>query len=124
MVDSIYRLGFVEYVNQKKIIIKIRYQALISKYFPNINIPETVYEYIPNLQEYRPKPYWGQVLFFRATKSYLGFDVDFPEEHWEQLLKGKVEIIHVSANHISIIEKTYAKMLAKKITQSIDHFLT
>lgn len=124
MVDSIYRLGFVEYVNQKKIIIKIRFQALISKYFPNINIPETVYEYIPNLQEYRPKPYWGQVLFFRATKSYLGFDVDFPEEHWEQLLKGKVEIIHVPANHISIIEKTYAKMLAKKITQSIDQFLT
>jgi|688.fasta_scaffold22354_3 acyl transferase domain-containing protein/thioesterase domain-containing protein len=124
MVDSILRLGFVEYVNQKKNKIKISFQALISKYFPNINIPDTVYEYVPYLQEYQPKPYWGQVLFFRATKSYLGFDVDFPGEYWEQLLKGKVEFIHVPANHHSIIEKTYAKMLAKKITQTIDQLIT
>jgi thioesterase domain-containing protein/acyl carrier protein len=120
MLDYIWRLGFAEFANRIKIRIKIKFRPLISKYFPSVNLPKPL---LSINDEYIPKPYGGQVLFFRATKSYPDCYIDFPEEEWKQLVKGKLEIVDVPGNHNSILEEPHVQILAEKIKSQIDLIL-
>jgi acyl transferase domain-containing protein/thioesterase domain-containing protein len=120
MLDYIWRLGFAEFANRIKIRIKIKFRPLISKYFPSVNLPKPL---LSINDEYIPKPYGGKVLFFRATKSYPDCYIDFPEEEWKQLVKGKLEIVDVPGNHNSILEEPHVQILAEKMKSQIDLIL-
>jgi acyl transferase domain-containing protein/thioesterase domain-containing protein len=118
--DYIWRLGLVEVVSRVKIRIKIKFRTLISQYLPKVDIPKPL---LSVNDIYLPKPYLGRLLYFRATKSYPDFNIDFPEEELRKLVKGELEICHVPGGHNSILEEPHVQVLAEKLRYYIDKAL-
>jgi acyl transferase domain-containing protein/thioesterase domain-containing protein len=118
--DYIWRLGLVEVVSRVKIRIKIKFRTLISQYLPKVDIPKPL---LSVNDIYLPKPYLGRLLYFRATKSYPDFNIDFPEEELRKLVKGELEICHVPGGHNSILEEPHVQVLAEKLRYHIDKAL-
>ena len=54
------------------------------------------------LNQYRPKPYPGPVIFFAHGES-MGEFPDGQIEHWRKILKGSLQHFDVPGNHISMI---------------------
>ena len=122
LIDEAWRLGLVEVMNRKKARLKIKFRAIISTWFQKDSLPKPI---LSNADIYIPKPYLGRILFFGAEHSYPHVKIDFPETEWRELIKGELDFYTISASHhYSILEKPHVKVIAEKITQAIDQFLT
>ena len=66
------------------------------------------------LDTYKPEPFAGQVTILSATKrpSYVKID---PLELWVNTIKGKLEIIPIPGEHMSILRAPLVGELAKQI---------
>lgn len=70
-------------------------------------------------QIYSPRPYMGHVTLFRAAHQPFGIYPD-PTLGWGKYVEGSLEIHEVPGHHGSIVAEPYVKVLAEKLTMSID----
>ena len=71
------------------------------------------------IKEYRPEPFNGNVTLFTAS-----YAIDVTHEQlvrqWEKVVFGKLNIIPVVGDHLSIVQPPQVSELAKKILEAID----
>ncbi|MDX8047244.1 SDR family NAD(P)-dependent oxidoreductase [Gracilibacillus sp. S3-1-1] len=76
---------------------------------------------------YRPKPYYGNVLYLKATDGFLGADnwmgldpvnvygdYDYTKP-WHQWVKGKLDIVEVPCDHFNILEEPSLTIVKRSI---------
>ena len=65
---------------------------------------------------YRPRPYAGRVMFFRAASRPGGHVWDF-STGWRSLVKGEFEVQEISGDHRSIFSEPHVIDIAKSMTK-------
>ena len=64
---------------------------------------------------YRPAPYDGDAMLFRASKGLvLGFDIG-PFNGWERLVLGTVDVNECPGNHATMCEEPQVRVLARRL---------
>jgi amino acid adenylation domain-containing protein len=69
--------------------------------------------------EYQPQLYSGRILFFRARERDA-FNPPHPEQGWDELASGGVEIYEVPGNHITMNSLPHVKAIAEKLKSFIE----
>jgi phthiocerol/phenolphthiocerol synthesis type-I polyketide synthase E len=67
---------------------------------------------------YRPRPYPGKVLFFRAGERQA-WDAPYPERAWIELAQGGIEIQRVPGDHITMHHAPNLPVLVRALTASL-----
>ena len=85
------------------------------------HIRELAVQNFRRLVEYRPQEYKGKITLFSAVSRedirYL-LSMSYPDMGWKKYAKG-VDTVYLDCLHNTIIEKPYAKQIAKKIEETI-----
>lgn len=68
---------------------------------------------------YEPKPYPGRITYFRALEQPADIRPGSGIE-WESLAPGRVEIIEVPGDHLSMMDDPHVRILAEKLRQCLD----
>jgi amino acid adenylation domain-containing protein len=66
------------------------------------------------LNSYKPKPYAGNVILFRALNRPL-FSINDPEIGWQKLAPGHVRTFDISSSHEGMFQKPYVQDLAARL---------
>ena len=116
--------------------IKIKFNRLLSRYFPKTNITEQVKsQYLPHTytdypikllrDAYTPESYSGTVVLFQAIDSPISITYSFDplEVQWRKLVNGELVIYNIPGNHTGILEEPNVQFLAEKLTGCIDKAL-
>ena len=116
--------------------IKIKFNRLLSRYFPKTNITEQVKsQYLPHTytdypikllrDAYTPESYSGTVVLFQAIDSPISITYSFDplEVQWRKLVNGELVIYNIPGNHTGILEEPNVQLLAEKLTGCIDKAL-
>jgi oxalate---CoA ligase len=74
------------------------------------------------LKQYRPAPYPGRIILFRASERGI-FEQSDPQMGWGQLANGGLEIQEIPGNHVTIFHKENTRVLAQKLRSCIDGVL-
>jgi amino acid adenylation domain-containing protein len=69
------------------------------------------------LRAYRPRPYAGRLVYFRATASSPGAR---PEDAWSELCGGRVEVHAVPGDHLSALFPPHVSFLAAGMRSAIE----
>ena len=76
------------------------------------------------LKAYRPRPYPGRIIFFRAEEasplSLLGPQEREVQEIWAPLAIGGIEIRNVPGSHISLLQEPYISDLAVELKRCLE----
>lgn len=65
--------------------------------------------------DYVPKPYAGQILFFRAIERREEFDPPNPELAWIELAEGGTMVHVVPGNHLTLASEPHVHTIAEKL---------
>ena len=118
--------------------IKIKFNRLLSRYFPKTNITEQVKsQYLPHTytdypikllrDAYTPESYSGTVVLFQAIDSPISISITYSfdplEVQWRKLVNGELVIYNIPGNHTGILEEPNVQFLAEKLTGCIDKAL-
>jgi hypothetical protein len=64
---------------------------------------------------YRPTPYAGDAMLFRASTDFvLGFDIG-RMNGWERLVLGNIEVSECPGNHASMCDQPHVRVLARRL---------
>ncbi|MBZ4421504.1 amino acid adenylation domain-containing protein, partial [Myxococcus sp. RHSTA-1-4] len=63
---------------------------------------------------YQPRPYEGPAVYLRASE-YVPPHPLHPEQPWQQLVRGGLELIHVPGNHQTMIEPPHVEVMARHL---------
>lgn len=69
--------------------------------------------------EYKPKPYRGHIVFFRASEPD-GYNATNPERGWIELVLGGLTLYEAPGNHITMNFKPNVEFIAERIQAYID----
>jgi thioesterase domain-containing protein len=70
------------------------------------------------LYRYRPEPYPGRLLFFRAAERRPG-DPPRPELPWIELARGGTEVVIAPGNHISMHQPPHLEVMAERLEEAL-----
>jgi thioesterase domain-containing protein/acyl carrier protein len=74
-------------------------------------------------RNYRPQPYPGKLVLFRAAPSdhaLREFSVSDPQNGWGFYAAGGVDVIELSCDHLQVFHKPHLQMLAGKMRKCLD----
>ena len=71
------------------------------------------------LLRYRPEPWPGRVLFYRAAERRKG-DPEHPELPWVRLARGGVEVVEVEGDHQSMHRPPGVAAMARHLRAALD----
>jgi amino acid adenylation domain-containing protein len=72
------------------------------------------------LSAYRPGPYAGRIVLFRARMQPL-FGSHDPAKGWRALAMGPFEIRHVPGNHLGMLQEPHVAVLARELAAALAH---
>ncbi len=72
------------------------------------------------LASYRPQPYAGRVVLFRARMQPL-FGPHDPAKGWRHVAKGPFEIRRVPGNHLGMLQEPHVATLARELASALEH---
>ena len=134
----LWNLELSEFWTRVHFIIKIKFNRLLSRYFPKTNMTEQVKsQYFPHTytdypikllrDAYTPESYSGTVVLFQAIDSpkflSITYSFDPPEVEWRKLVNGELVIYNIPGNHTGILEEPNVQFLAEKLTVCVDKAL-
>nr|VFK31688.1 MAG: Acyl transferase domain-containing protein [Candidatus Kentron sp. MB]VFK75612.1 MAG: Acyl transferase domain-containing protein [Candidatus Kentron sp. MB] len=67
---------------------------------------------------YRPQPWPGRILLFRALEPIRGLP-EKPEQAWPELAQGGLEVIETPGNHITMNEPPNVEVIAERLRLSL-----
>lgn len=70
--------------------------------------------------EYVPKPYAGQVVFFRAQERRIGFDPPNPELAWMELAAGGTTVHLVPGDHNTMNSEPHVHVIGQHLRRYLD----
>jgi amino acid adenylation domain-containing protein len=88
-----------------------RLKKIIAKLFPQKFK-------IANLKSFVLKPYSGNVTLFKVSERpwYVNWD---PMENWSKYLVGNFNVVNIPGNHMSLLSKPNAEIVARAISDSL-----
>ncbi|MFI5407138.1 MAG: hypothetical protein ACHQ1D_11595, partial [Nitrososphaerales archaeon] len=116
-------------LKDKILTIQVKVEKLIEQFFKKFNI-EMLHTQTYKLnalaemhdraiRNYKPRPYYGHVAIFRASKQPLGIYPD-PALGWSELIKGKLELHEFPGHHLNTFIEPSVKDLAQKLKDCIE----
>lgn len=84
------------------------------------SIYEQIQKHLNSLSYYDPQTYHGDLFFFEATEAISRLNGITLSSTWKPLIKGKMQIIPLNGNHLSILKLPYVTSLANQL----DSFLS
>jgi thioesterase domain-containing protein len=70
------------------------------------------------LYDYRPEPWAGELLFFRAAERRPG-DPPRPELPWIELARGGVEVAVVAGDHLTMHQPPHVEAVAARLRRAL-----
>jgi len=108
---------------------QVKIEKLIEQFFNKVNlkIPHTWAYKLNALVEmhekailsYKPHPYFGHIVIFRASKQPLGIYQD-PSLGWSELIRGKLVLYKFPGHHLNTFIEPSVKDLARKLKDCIE----
>ncbi|MFP2960560.1 amino acid adenylation domain-containing protein [Myxococcus sp. 1LA] len=71
------------------------------------------------LFSYQPQPYDGAAVYLRASE-YVPPHPRHPEQPWQQLVRGGLELVHVPGNHQTMIEPPNVEVMARHLNAFLE----
>jgi thioesterase domain-containing protein len=101
----------------------IRYGRGIKRRIVALSLPQAIKD-VRNAcalaeVKYRPQPYGGRVILFRASEKALR-GLDDPQQGWSRCAAGGVEVYEIDGDHGNILNEPQVKQLAAQIRARLE----
>ena len=118
------RIGFSEIVRRSRRYIHRRLRAA-KRRLPSYSAErfDELLEVKQLLLDYKPRPYSGHVVLFKARDFSPLFNNVPPEQGWLDYLQTPLELYTIPGDHASILSEPNVKLIAEKMRQTMDAFL-
>jgi len=87
----------------------------------HLNAPDSSPAAVPHfaLAAYKPEPYPGKVVLFKATQREWYVDWN-PMDAWREFIRGELEIRTVPGGHNNLVKNPYAIELARQLNEALE----
>lgn len=76
--------------------------------------------HLQSLWDYKPQPYPGRMIFFRALEREA-FNPHNPEQEWLELAEGGMEVHEVPGNHITMNYPPHVEVMAERLRKYLNN---